>query len=77
MQDEERPPNKVSKAGTQVRMALVRPARSIEVTATPVTPAETGVRLRVGAVHVEVERGFDGQTLKRVLQVLEERGAAG
>lgn len=80
MQDEKRAPGKSSKPGTEVRMALVRPApsaRSIEVTATPVAPVETGVHLRVGAVHVEVERGFDGQTLKRVLQVLEERGDAG
>lgn len=57
-------------------MALVRPAPSIEVSATPVAPVETGVRLRVGTVDVEVERGFHGETLQRVLRVLEERRAA-
>ena len=75
MQDEKRAVSTVSKAGREVRMARVRPAPSIEVTAT-VAPAETAVRLRVGAVQVEVERGFDEHTLMRVLQVLEERGTS-
>ena len=50
-------------------MALVRPVRSVEITAATVRP--TGVRLSVGAVRVEVERGFDEETLSRVLAVLE------
>ncbi len=76
MQDEKRPTSKASKAGAELRMALVRPTRSVEVTAAPATLAAPGVRLRVGAVHVEVDRGFDGETLMRVLHVLDQRGAA-
>ena len=53
MQDEKRASSKASRPGTEVRMALVRPARTIEVTATPVGSVETGVRLRVGPFTAE------------------------
>ena len=69
MQDEKRASSKVAKSGAELRMALVRPTRPVE---TIVTVARgTGVRLSVGAVRVEVERGFDEETLSRVLAVLE------
>ena len=32
----------------------------------------SGIRLALGDLHVELERGFDETTLKRVLQILEE-----
>ena len=33
----------------------------------------SGIRLTVGDLHLELDRGFDETTLKRVLQILEER----
>ena len=69
MQDEKKAARKVAKSGAEIRMALVRPARPPE-TIMPVTRGP-GVRLSVGAVRVEVERGFDDETLSRVLAVLE------
>ncbi|MCB9658385.1 MAG: hypothetical protein H6726_12120 [Sandaracinaceae bacterium] len=69
MQDEKKAARKIAKSGAGIRMALVRPTRPT-VTATSVTRG-TGVRLSVGAVRVEVERGFDEETLSRVLAVLE------
>jgi hypothetical protein len=76
MQGEKRLPAQVSKGGTELRMALVRPTRTAEVVATTVAPAASGVRMRMSGVHVEVDREFDGETLLRVLGVLERRGAA-
>ena len=69
MQDEKKAARKVAKSGTELRIALVRPARPAEITTT--TVRGTGVRLLVGAVRVDVERGFDEETLSRVLAVLE------
>jgi hypothetical protein len=69
MQDEKKAPRNVAKSGAELRMALVRPVRPTEAVAT--TMRGTGVRLSVGAVRVEVERGFDEETLSRVLSVLE------
>ena len=33
----------------------------------------SGIRLTFGDLHLELDRGFDETTLKRVLQILEER----
>ena len=33
----------------------------------------SGIRLVLGDLHLELDRGFDETTLKRVLQILEER----
>ena len=33
----------------------------------------SGIRLTVGDLHLELDRGFDETTLKRVLRILEER----
>ena len=73
MQDEKRAMTTASKVSTEVRMARVVPAPRVEVAA--LVDDGTGVALRVGRVHIEVERGFDGETLSRVLSVLERRGA--
>ena len=35
--------------------------------------AVSGIHLTLGDLHVELDRGFDETTLKRVLQILEER----
>jgi hypothetical protein len=55
-------------------MALVRPARTVTVAAAEVPSVGSGVRLRVGAVYVEVAPGFDRATLAQVVGVLEQRG---
>lgn len=62
------------KAGAELRMALVRPVRP--AAPSTMSSAGTGVRLRVGAVYVEVAPSFDGEMLSRVLDVLEQRGVA-
>ena len=33
----------------------------------------SGIRLTLGDLHLELDSGFDETTLKRVLQILEER----
>ena len=33
----------------------------------------SGIRLTLGDLHLELDRGFDETTLKRVLRILEER----
>ena len=33
----------------------------------------SGIRLTLGDLHLELDRGFDEMTLNRVLQILEER----
>ena len=76
MQGEKRLPTRVSKGGTELRMALVRPTRTAEVVTTTVAPAASGVRMCMSGVHVEVDREFDDETLHRVLELLERRGAA-
>ena len=35
--------------------------------------AGSGIRLTLGDLHLELDSGFDETTLKRVLQILEER----
>lgn len=35
--------------------------------------AGSGIHLVLGDLHLELDRGFDETTLKRVLQILEER----
>ena len=76
MQDEKGETTRVEKAGAELRMALVRPARPVAVAAAEISSIGSGVRLRVGAVCVEVAPGFDGATLAQVVDVLEQRGAA-
>jgi hypothetical protein len=75
MQDEKKAPGAASKSGAELRMALVRPAGAATMAATKPPALGVGVRLRVGEVCVELAPGFDGETLARVLDVLEQREA--
>jgi hypothetical protein len=77
MQDEKRgETTPVEKAGAELRMALVRPARPVAVATSEFPSIGSGVRLRVGTVCVEVAPGLDVTTMAQVVDVLEQRGAA-
>ena len=73
MQGEKGSTTTASKSGSELRMALVRPARPAAAPPSSSVGVGAGVRLRVGEVCVELARGFDAETLAQVLDVLEHR----